>query len=660
MSEHLATEPATTGRRREAHAVFINDRKANLTDDPFASPAKKTESQQLADPFTNEYVLRSDLQILEPPYDPAWLSGLPEISPTLGPSIQTMKVNVDSWGHVLDYIGKAEDEENDKAAQQEKIKLTSFFKMPNPYESLVTLRLKLRHDMEAVGYGFIEITRSVDGEIAMMFHVPAPLVRLTALERDPYTVTVSIERDGKMVELPFKRRFRRFVMMRGTRKVFFKEFGDPRKILARTGKEVSKTSLGPKGNGDGQANLADLATEILYFSAYNGRSEYGVPKYAGALFSVLGNRKSEELNYRFFKDNGIPPMVVMISGGQLTPTSMEEMKKQFQGGVEVQQKVLVLEAVSTEGSIEDRGLVKIEMKPLGLERQSDATFQTYDIQNQKKTKGSFRLPSIFLGGDDSYNYATSVTARAMGESQVFRPERVSFDEVINMQILRDMKIKSWQFRTIGPPIDPDQAIQGMNAIANLGALTVNDAIEIGTELFALPLQPVKEDWGNLPFQMVLGLLGQGKLAGLEQFEKETDPLDALSGLFGGPGPKQVPTKLPVGPDGKPVGSDGEPEEEDATLEKVQKGLSVVHGLLALRRAVQQSLNVNIRKGGPGSGNFGHAGRPGEVGGSAPGEGGSGDGGRSTGDNESKQRVFDDTALRQKVLDDRLIGAIYQR
>lgn len=561
---------AGNGHVPHARAVVITTRDTPDSD-PDLAHVKKQESKQLTDPFTGEYGARNEYMLLEPPYDPYWLCSLPEISSSLPQNIEALKVNVESWGHVFDYTGDLDDPEHDQEAQTQKTRLTSFFKMPNPFESFVTLRLKLRHDIETIGYACMEVTRTLSGELGMLFHVPAALVRLTAVDKDPIETMVRIERDGQMLELLYLQRFRRFVQMRGTRKIWFKEFGDPRQIRASDGKEFKTVDFKAR------------ATEILYFSRYNGKSDYGLPRHIGALFAIMGNRKSEELNYRFFKDNGIPPMVVMISGGTLTPDSMAEMKKQFEGGVEKQQKVLVLEAVSTEGSIDDKGLVKIEMKPLGLERQQDGTFQLYDDRNQVKVQSSYRLPSILTGKSAEYNFATATAARAVAEAQVFRPERNAFDEVINMRLLPALGITLWAFRTAGPPIDPDQAVAGMNAIANLGALTVNDAIQVGKELFNLPLQEVKEDWGDLPFQMVMGLLTQGKLAGLDSWEKEADPLDGLAGLFGGQGPTQVPTTIPADENGQPEG------DADAATEKIQKGLHAVSGLLALRQAIRASL-----------------------------------------------------------------------
>ena len=106
--------------------------------------------------------------------------------------------------------------------------------------------------------------------------------------------------DGEYEMMPYRKRFRRFVQIVGSKKVYWKEFWDPRQIDARTGKAAR----------DGEAVV--LANEMIHWKVYSTGSPYGLPRWAGVLLSVVGSRAAEEINYQYFDNKSVPPLVCWV------------------------------------------------------------------------------------------------------------------------------------------------------------------------------------------------------------------------------------------------------------------------------------------------------------------------------------------------------------
>src|SRR5690606_10477992 len=124
---------------------------------------------------------------------------------------------------------------------------------------------------------------------------------------------------GVRVEVDVLVRERRFVQLIGNKTVYFKEFGSTRDLNKATGNWAEKGTRLP---------ASDRATEVLYFGnkSYPG-SPYHIPRWISNTPSVIGSRQAEELNLEFFASGGIPPVMITIAGGQLTPESKEALEK---------------------------------------------------------------------------------------------------------------------------------------------------------------------------------------------------------------------------------------------------------------------------------------------------------------------------------------------
>jgi PBSX family phage portal protein len=476
---------------------------------------------------------RKDRKVLVPPLGEGSLRVLGNFvdeSNILRQCINAYETNIDGFGHVLDMVVDEEEFPGAKSAEAklEASRLDEFFQYAYSSGSFVDLRRKTRHDIEATGVGYWEVIRDPKGQIIRLEHIPSHTMRMTAL--DPEAQTVIELRQVGIEQKPVKvsKRFRVFCQISDSagkqETIWFREFGDPRVLDYKTGEW--------KSSGDRK----NAATEVIVFrSDYHPTSPYALPRWIGNLPSVLGSRASEEINVLYFDNKTVPPLVIMVSGGQLTKGSIKRLEHVLNHEIKGREnfhKALVLEAVSTdEAAMRGTSTApKIEIKPLTEAQLSDAMFQAYDQNNRKKLRSSFRLAPIFTGESDDYTRATAEVSMLVVEEQVFRPERLAFDYFLNRWLMPALGAHYWKFKSLGPNVTLNEdLIAALGAAEGVGAMTPNLGREILSDVLEKELPKIEEPWGDIPYSLTLAqtsaLFGMGFGAGLEGDEAGTPTAD---------------------------------------------------------------------------------------------------------------------------------------
>jgi PBSX family phage portal protein len=454
----------------------------------------------MKDPFAKHYKSDTGLDIIRPPLNPNSLSKLVFENSFLIQCIDAMVQNIHGFGYRIEFIGKQDDETSQEAITELQW-LEELFDKPNTNMSFQELRMRLGWDYYVFGNCYLEVTRDSQGRVLTLHHVPAPTMRITKVDPQSTPVTETLNRYGKELKIKNTKNFRRYVQvddMGG--KVWFKEFGDPRVIDPKTGKE--NTQLAPTSG----------STEIIHLASYNAQSIYGIPIWYSQLSSVIGSRQAELTNLDFFENNAIPAMAILVAGGYLTQESYEFLANNFEQikGRGSTHKVLILEARGTVEDASNTGQVpspSITMKPLGQERQNDALWQEYEKQCRDKIRACFRLAPVLVGAATDYTFASARVSLEVAENQIFIPERVKFDDIINNKILETWKPKYFRFRSAPASIaTSEDLIQAIQAFNDSGAITPNISIGILNEKLNLDIPRVQEFWGDLPFQMVEAIL----------------------------------------------------------------------------------------------------------------------------------------------------------
>ena len=479
-------------------------------------------SQKMStDPFDGYY---GD-GIIEPPYNLDWLARLPEHSNMLGQCIEAMETNIDGFGFTLEPA--FEFEEGNADAEAERKTLLHFFEFCNfelPYSQL---RRRVRRDLEVLGNGYWEVIRDGKGDIVWLEHIEGHTMRLTQLDREytPVTYMIRDDESNELQEYPSRKRFRRYVQIRDGKRVYFKEFGDPRLIDARSG-EV-----------DDNAELP--ATEIIHFKQYCPYSPYGVPRWIGNWLAVEGSRQAEEVNYEYFENNTVPPMALLVAGtlDDKVVERIEDFINDEMKGRKSFNKILVIEA-SPFGEVlpgSSSPKVSVQFVPLSDAQQKDSLFDNYDRTNREKIRSSFRLPPIFVGLTSDYTRATARESREVAEEQVFGPERADHDFVINRLLFPAMGVRYWRYKSLPPTVNDFEIMSSTLDTFSRCGLTVREAREEISRLLNRPLSVFDEgsEWLDLPLQVYLAQLQNGELS----IEKSAVPenrealfLRALAGI----------------------------------------------------------------------------------------------------------------------------------
>lgn len=421
------------------------------------------------------------------PYDPKQLRQIVGQSTILQQCVTAYQQNICGFGMGMQYREDETQKEETaemKAEWRTAKEFVRYFNPTKPAKDVWGVGIK---DREETGNGYVEIIRNMKNLPAEGHNIDPATMRVTK-KGDP----VEIKRDG----MPsMYKRYRRYVQTVGSKKIWFKEFGDPRTMDNRTGEYDENTPVEFR------------ATEILHLKIGDGA--YGVPRWIGHVPHIMGARKAEELNLRYFENGRHVPLAVLVKNGMLTEESHAALKEYMNDveGVDNAFKFLLIEA---EGMVDeesvnldsDKSKVDVELKTLADILQNDGLFLEYDEASRKKVQSSFRLPSLYTGYTDSYNRATADTARQLAEEQVFIPERETLDFLINHILLADYNFKYVDVTFNAPEISDNTEKAKLLAVYNaIGAIAPNDMRDAVGRLLGKELEPFADEAANLPLAL---------------------------------------------------------------------------------------------------------------------------------------------------------------
>lgn len=436
----------------------------------------KANSLESEDAFEEMYIGDQDKKIvaIRPPFDPNTLMTLCQMNNTLGQLVSAMEVNVDGTGYVIEDSSGEAVEDGDEAK--------AFFDEVFPGVSLISLRRELRRDLEATGNGYLEVIRSLEGKIVFLKHVPAATIRMLHYD-SAVPAEKSVFRNGKEFKVTMSVRERRYVQVLGRVKVFFKEYKASRDLDSKTGLWAKAGAVVTPEN---------KASELLHFIVdKDAKTPYGVPRWINQVPSVLGSRKAEELNLDFFNAGGLPPAMIIIQGGAMAAEVRKDLQSYLSGKGSSKNRAAIIEVFSTSGDISGGGNVKVTVERFGSERQQDSMFENYDEKCERRVRASFRLPPMFVGRTEDFNFATAKVSYMVAEAQVFAPERFEFDERLNVTIMRELD-PTKRFRSLPLVIkDVEVQLKGVEMAAAKGAITKGALIDAINEVADLNL-PVVE------------------------------------------------------------------------------------------------------------------------------------------------------------------------
>lgn len=356
------------------------------------------------------------------------------------------------------------------------------FNTKEVFEHLVEAR-------EIYGIAYLEVIRNIAGEVVQIEFIKDTSTILKTYPLEPY-----IESDYNYKDRSIKKRkkYRKYKQEIAGKTVYFKEFGDPRLMDARSG------DYGENEGNDLEIGLQ--ANEILEFAL--GTEPYGEVRWIGQILGVDGSRKAEGLNNNYFENGRHTPLMILIRGGTLTDESFTKLQNYMSGikGESGQHAFIVLETENiTDRSDFEEKQAEIEIKDLASILQKDELFQEYLENNRRRIQSAFQLPDLYVGYTTDFNRATAQTAMEITEKQVFQPERISLAWAINNKLLNEYQFKYVEAYFKAPDIsNPDDLAKILNVTERAGGLTPNKAKEIAHTVMGSNFEPYEGDWADMP------------------------------------------------------------------------------------------------------------------------------------------------------------------
>lgn len=406
------------------------------------------------------------------PYPANQLRLVVENSSILQQAIAAYTNNIVGYGIVPEYLDESSEGNEQSTEWDVAEEVLDWLSIDQPLEELFK---QVLDDREVTGNAFLEVIRDEAGNVIQLERVKPELVQLSKPEPEPVLTKVVHKGKEKMVW----KKFRKFKVD----KYIFKEFGDPRGI--------------DFGTGVATDDPRRQAREILHLKI--GTDHWGVPRWIGNLVSIMGARKAEELNFRYFTQGRHTPAALLIKNGQLSEAS-EQALVQYTNevGVEgMQHKMLVIETEKVTDSYDDKDKTDIELKSMADMLQSDALFLEYDDKVREKVLSSFRLPPVYVGLSQDYNRSTVEEAKRIAEEQVFQAEREALEDLFNRHLLASYQLKEVKIEVRGPELSNDALI--IETLDKLGArFSDNEVRAIAGKLVGVEFDVLQGEQHELP------------------------------------------------------------------------------------------------------------------------------------------------------------------
>ena len=316
--------------------------------------------------------------VITPPYNLYELSSYYDTSFANHAAIDAKVSNSVGMGYRFemthDTMGKLEAMTNDSAKDKAKRRIESL-KMQmmewvdgcNDDESLTKTLEKVVTDMQATGNGYIEIGRTVAGEIGYIGHIPSTTMRVRRLH-DGYLQIIA----GTIT--------------------YFRNF---------------------QANNPNPVTTDPRPNEIIHLKEYSPLNTfYGIPDVMAAMTSLRGDQMAAQYNIDYFENKAVPRYIITVKGAKLSAEAEDKLFRFFQTGLKGQSHRTLYIPLPGDS---DGNKIEFEMHPVENNVQ-EASFSQYRKQNRDDVLMAHQVPLSKLGSGDAS------TAGAMSQDRTFRDQ----------------------------------------------------------------------------------------------------------------------------------------------------------------------------------------------------------------------------------------------
>jgi PBSX family phage portal protein len=365
------------------------------------------------------------------------------------------------------------DSARDKARrriERMKIELRDWIENLNDEESFTNVMMKVLTDYEATGNGYLEIGRTIRGEIGYIGHIPATTMRVRRLK------------DG-------------YVQIIGHKVVYFRNFGanNPNPIT-----------------GDPRPN------EIIHFKQYSPlNTYYGIPDIMSAVSSLHGDQLASQYNIDYFSNKAVPRYVVTLKGAKLSSEAEDKLFRFLQTNLKGQSHRTLY--IPLPGDT-DQNKVEFEMKPIENGVQ-EASFNEYRLRNRDDILIAHQVPLSKIGGSDASNIAAALAQDRTFKEQVARPMQRNIEKLISRIIREKTDVLELKFNELTLTDEVTQS-QILERYVKTQIMVPNEAREV----LGLPQRPDGDD----PFELSARQATDARANLADNRQRDTDRMNNQS------------------------------------------------------------------------------------------------------------------------------------
>ena len=426
---------------------YLSESKAIGQSENAGAKSKKINPGQV---YRNGYGI---FDLITPPYNLYELSSYYDTSFANHAAVDTKVSNAVGMGYHFEMtpqtMMKLEGMTNESAkmkakrrVEQLKIELSGWLDSLNDDESITKTLQKVVTDMEATGNGYLEIGRTVAGDIGYVGHIPSVTMRVRRLH------------DG-------------YIQIIAGTVTYFRNFG------ATNSNPVTDD---PRPN------------EVIHLKQYSPLNTfYGVPDVIAAMTSLRGDLMAAQYNIDYFENKAVPRYIITVKGAKLSAEAEDRLFRFFQTNLRGQSHRTLYVPLPGDS---DGNKIEFQMHPVENNIQ-EASFNEYRIRNRDDILMAHQVPLSKLGGVDTS------TAGAMTQDRTFRDQVVSplqeyVEKAVNKIVKEKTDIVALKFNKASLTDEVAQS-QIHERYAKIQAMLPN---EIREEI-GLP----QMDGGDEPFQM---------------------------------------------------------------------------------------------------------------------------------------------------------------
>lgn len=269
----------------------------------------------------------------------------------------------------------------------------------NDDDSFLTTMEKIDLDLESTGNAYLEVGRTVAGDIGYLGHIPSTTIRVRRIK------------DG-------------FAQIFGGQVVYFRNFN------ATNPNPITED---PRPN------------EVIHFKAYSPLNTfYGVPDIVSAFTSLKGDQLASQFNIDYFENKAVPRYIVVVKGARLDSESEDRLFRFLQTGLKGQNHRTLYVPLPAD---QDGNKVEFTMMPVEANVQ-EASFDKYHQKNRDDILMAHQVPLSKLGGVDTGGLAAALSQDRTFKEQVTRPAQRYIEKMVNKVIKTKTDLIQLKFKEL--------------------------------------------------------------------------------------------------------------------------------------------------------------------------------------------------------------------